>query len=302
MTTEPPTAPRPYSTKLWLGRPWWQGVAAILAVIGILVSVLIACVPEDDRTQQGPKINSGTCNEVSVGGDNNSFLCVPASSTEDQGGKPPRITATVFDSMCGSDWVSPLRATEIARLMGADPDLDKTAGWNSSKLSGGGMPKSPGHAVLMVEGHSDRQIFLTDIKVRVEERKPVTASGTVLSVPCGGDGAYRWLQVDLDKDPPTAIARHRDPGIIADELQDWATKPIRFPYAVSRDDAEMFLISTYTDDCVCGWEIELSWMSGGRTGVETIRNGQQLFWTSAVGQKRECVVDHALFLCDLSVF
>lgn len=302
MTTEPSTTPQPSSTKLWLGRPWWQGVAAILAVIGILVSVLVACISEADQAPQGPKINTGICNEVTVGGDDNSVICIPDASAEDQGGQPPKVTATLDESMCHGEWISPLQAEEIANMMAADPHLDRTLGWNSSKHSVGGMPASPGHAVLMVEGHSDRQIVLTDIKVRVKERKPVTASGTKLDVPCGDDGAYRWLQVDLDKDPPATIARHRNPQAVADELPEWAKKPIRFPYTVSRDDAEMFLISTYTDNCECGWEVELSWMSGGRTGVETIRNGQQLFWTSAIGQKRKCDIDYALFVCDPSLF
>src|SRR3990170_1014573 len=72
-------------------------------------------------------------------------------------------------------------------------------------------------------------------------------TGTLLAEPCGGVGHFRWLDVDLDATPPTETPRFLR-GVLetvdpAGTLPTESRQPIRFPYDVTRTDAETFVIT-----------------------------------------------------------
>lgn len=156
--------------------------------------------------------------------------------------------------------------------------------------------ESPQVVYVTVQGRSDAQVTLTDLRVRVVARRP-PLQGTLFGVPGGGDTVFRWVSVDLDADPP-GLSTHLDEHAPA---ADHERRPIRFPYRVSRSDAETFEFHGYAERCDCAWVIELSWASEGRTGAHLIDNGGKPFrvtgasnivrrcWTSPDGE--ECSND-----------
>jgi hypothetical protein len=116
---------------------------------------------------------------------------------------------------------------------------------------------------LTVQGKSEAQVTLTDLRVRVSERRPAV-NGTLFNTAGGDPGSYRWIAADLDTDPPTLQAETAD--FLVDTVPERERRPIRFPYKVSISDAETFVVDSTTMDCHCFWEIELSWASQGQVG------------------------------------
>ena len=209
-------------SRFWLGRPWWQGVGAIAGIIAILVSALLACTPENNSPPSS-RTNIGSCN---AGGDNSSVVCAPANQPLEKDGKPPKITVETIEDPCSIDWVSPLLPGQIKALHQQDP-LNQMDDWTKWNPSVSGAPASPGLVRLMLEGENDRETLLTDIKIKVRERKPVM-SGTVLNAHCGDEGAYRWLEADLDSEPVKVTSKY-SPGIDYYGRPDQTVKPIKFP-------------------------------------------------------------------------
>jgi hypothetical protein len=140
----------------------------------------------------------------------------------------------------------------------------------------------------------------TGLKVRVLERKPLPATSTVLVAGCGGDGAFRWLDVDLDESPPRATPGFRANAVegLRGEVSDKQLTPIRFPYSVSLSDAEPFLITARTRRCDCAWVAEVTWASEGRTGTTVIDDGGRPFRSTAItNASAECHIDTAGVAC-----
>ncbi|HEX6967286.1 MAG TPA: hypothetical protein VF174_00435 [Micromonosporaceae bacterium] len=136
------------------------------------------------------------------------------------------------------------------------------------------------HAVhLVVQGRSDAQVTILDMKVRVLARRP-PITGTHFRKAGGDAGSFRWVAVDLDTEPPEMSSG------LAEELlflaPEHERRPIRFPYRVSLSDAETFVVEAYTQECDCYWVIELSWASQGRTGTTVIDDGGRPFRLSGL--------------------
>lgn len=138
---------------------------------------------------------------------------------------------------------------------------------------------------ITVQGRTAAQVTITDIRVSVVRRRPV-GEVTEVVAPCGGPSAYRYLQAELDKDPPIITSEiddlgNREPNERAD--------PIKFPYRVSLSDAETFVVEGWAEKCFCLWEIEVHWASEGRLGVTRVDHHGKPFVT--VGRA------HAPFRC-----
>ncbi len=75
-------------------------------------------------------------------------------------------------------------------------------------------------------------------------------SGTLLHEGCGDQGAFRWLETDLDSNPPTLMSCSAADAAAASEPLDPALRSaVRFPYHVSNSEAEVFVVAAYTTNC-----------------------------------------------------
>jgi len=125
------------------------------------------------------------------------------------------------------------------------------------------------YVYFTVQGRSASQVTLTDLRVRVVQRRPALP-GTHVFAGCGGPTVFRWVSVDLDQKPPAAQT-HYD-RIFASDAPAQERRPIKFPYRVTLSEAETFAVVGNAKQCDCLWEVDLDWASEGRTGTYTIRS------------------------------
>jgi hypothetical protein len=193
--------------------------------------------------------------------------------------------------MCGTGWIVPRSPdqVDIAAFMKADSMLH---GWQDWSDGSDGVAASAlgagGRVQLSLQGRSATQVVLTDMKVRVLERRP-PMTGTLLSMGCGDQWAYRWLEVDLDKDPPKVIPTFQFEAYMPDSPS-FEPKPISFPYRVAESDAETFIVNTQTKDCDCSWVVDVYWSSAGESGVLTVDDDGTAFRTSSGKNAKDCAV------------
>jgi hypothetical protein len=121
-----------------------------------------------------------------------------------------------------------------------------------------------------VRGTSTAAVILTKVRVRAV-RNPVPQSGAWVHLGCGGETTFRWFNVDLDLDPPRVTADY-DMGFANHDGPPTQREPIRFPYRVSIEDPESFVVYAGTDACDCLWQIELDWNSGAQHGTYVVGN------------------------------
>lgn len=124
------------------------------------------------------------------------------------------------------------------------------------------------HVQFTVRGRSEAAVVLTDIKVKVLERKQ-PPKGIVVAPLCGGPDTFRWFDVDLDVDPPritTEFLRSQADSNGPPQRRE----PLRFPYRVSLTDPETFDVFAKARKCDCVWQIELTWNSGERHGTQVV--------------------------------
>jgi hypothetical protein len=194
---------------------------------------------------------------------------------------PLTVAVTVFGAVCMTTWVVPRPPDQIdlsAPIPGGD--------WATWEPAREGVAASPGVVFATVQGRTGAQVVLTDLKVRVHERREPFV-GTNLRGICGDRGEFRWLAVDLDANPPKTMPVF-EPAWIPVDAPDRERKPISFPYEVSLADAETFVIMANTTGCLCSWTAELSWASEGRTGTVTIDDHGKPFRTTPAKDTITC--------------
>lgn len=177
---------------------------------------------------------------------------------------------TVAD--CLAVWLVPRSPAELAFSDEMDGD------WSEHPAGEGGVPASPHQVFATVQGTSDTQVVLTEIDVHVRRRGEAPA-GTVLQGRGCGPGAFRWLAVDLDDPAAPPVPKFDELSAELAGASEAEMVPIRFPYEVSRTDAETFLIQARTEDCDCEWWLDLHWQAAGETGVVRIDDSGDPFRT-----------------------
>jgi len=194
----------------------------------------------------------------------------------------------------GGEWMVPTSPDDIPFGAEVDHASGLAAGqldWSEHPLGEGGFATSPMQVYVSVQGRSDAQVVLTGLDVELVGRAPVP-TGTVLTAePCGGPGEFRWLGIDLDATPPAAAPELDETNPNFEDATPEERTPIAFPYEVTRDDAETFLVEAGTRSCDCTWRLRLSWQSQGRSGTAVIDDGGEPFRTVATsGAVAECDV------------
>jgi hypothetical protein len=203
---------------------------------------------------------------------------------------PISVIASIDQDHCMTNWYAPRLPNKIKFSENTrNSDAPDATDWPSYTAAESGFPASPMEVLITVQGHTETEVHLTKIEVRIRHKSSAPA-GTLLNDPCGDPGAYRWLAVDLDKKPPRLTS-----GFDKGMLQHWLNEPgsnisleertpIRFPYKVSSTRAETFLITARTKTCDCEWTAILSWQSAGKTGKTMITDNGNPFHTIGVNR------------------
>ena len=122
---------------------------------------------------------------------------------------------------------------------------------------------------LTVEGKTDSAVVLNRFRVIDIKRKAAPADAVHLQ-PCGPAGGSVILrQVDVNLGDPVKVTSvpYEDP-ITGDEVP-----AVNFPFKVSNDDPEVFLIEPTGATCFCEWRLAIDWTSGGRSGTTVVDRG-----------------------------
>ncbi len=203
-------------------------------------------------------------------------------------GQPPLVSAQTYDHFC-SVWITENSPTEVDAGLPIPEEILGYGEWADWAAAGPGASSGTSVVNITVQGRDAAEVILTDVRVRVLERREPIA-GTQLSRDCGDEGAARWLDVDLDRNPPTVShgeAGYSEPPAGAPA---WSITPIRFPYEVSALDAELFTVRATTEQYDVDWVVDVHWTTGAESGVITVDNGGRPFRTSSPVNALDCVV------------
>lgn len=206
---------------------------------------------------------------------------------------PFTVVATTDEDVCQTDWFSPRSPSFLRATL--PKYRDNRIDWSMQPSMKDGAPISPSNVDLAIQGRTRDAVLITSLKINIKGRREAP-TGTAVSSGCGGDLVPRWLEVNLDKDPPQV--QHKElPADLGYSPKD--RKPIKFPYTVSSSDVEYFRISTKTYDCDCLWTVELSWSSMGKTGTKEVDDHGKPFRTVSRRKAKECTWQGGLF-CEKS--
>jgi hypothetical protein len=211
----------------------------------------------------------------------------PDTADATDGPAPLSVAVDTHTAPCGPEWVVPLSPDEVPDV---PFDPDRLRRWQEWPPAADGVGASPAVVRLTVQGTSAAEVVITNLEVEVHDRLP-PMSGTELNAQCGDAGAYRWLEVDLDRQPPLVKPRFESSAIDpAADLPPSQLQPIEFPYEVSLSDAETFVILATTLECDCTWTAALSWASEGRTGRLAIDDHGRPFRTTSDANAVKCTL------------
>ena len=215
---------------------------------------------------------------------------VPTSSTSPPATSAPNpITAAVHTvtPTCGYPWVTPKTPEQIhLPVPGEILDNGGWADWPEVSVNGAASP--PGLVELTIQGRDSAAVTLTNLRVRVLARR-TPIHGTAIQRDCGDQGAIRWLEVDLDRDPVRPVAKDEFDAM-PEDTPAWERKPIKFPYTVSVTNPETFMIKAVTENCDCDWIADVEWSSQGQRGTLPITNAGKPFRTTSIKNARRCSV------------
>jgi hypothetical protein len=182
------------------------------------------------------------------------------------GGETKLVTGDdreVFDE-CRSRFVN---APQARRILSGEIPLGTS--WAAFWRSTGGVVVRTSEADVSIQGETARTITLTRIDFIVDHRRK--PQGAIFSSPGCGDAAIgRFLVVDLDRQPVAVIDSNKDPN--AGRRCCVKYKPFRFPWSVSVTDSLLLTIIARTKRCYCIWRAEITWRSGGQSGVIRVDN------------------------------
>jgi hypothetical protein len=207
---------------------------------------------------------------------------------------PLTVAVKTITPPCGTSWIVPRPPDQVDVSELVSPAAAPRHGWTDWAAGADGAAAAAygagGRVQLSIQGRTETQVVLTDMKVRVVERnKPMT--GTLLHMPCGDQWAFRWMDVDLDAEPPKSVPTNAlDPGAKIGGVADFESKPIRFPYRVAESDAETFMFNAKTVNCDCRWVVDVHWSSAGESGVLTVDDHGKPFRTTSDMNAVKCAV------------
>ncbi|WP_346779648.1 hypothetical protein [Streptomyces sp. S3(2020)] len=156
------------------------------------------------------------------------------------------------------------------------PHPEDTEAWVSSQRA---VHAGATDVQITVQGRGSAAVVLDALHVRMVNRDtPAADRGTVYSLGdgCGAGIVPRYFSVDLDAYQPQARSMPGDNGA--------GTKipAIDFPYRVSLQEPEVFVVSALNESCTCDWYLDLTWSSQGRTGTVRIDDHGRPFRSTSI--------------------
>ncbi|WP_158692868.1 hypothetical protein [Streptomyces roseochromogenus] len=185
-----------------------------------------------------------------------------------------RLEADQGMGCASSGWVFPMKSSRATVPPGHGPKRNGHT-WDQDPAAFGAAPASPVTLYVYATGKVDHAIVLTGLKIHVTSRKPAI-KGTIQNVAwgCGGGGAYRYGEIDLDRKAPYWVPNPKLPG-------DVQADALKFPYKVTAGDPEMFMVTVNTTSCLCSWYADLTWIDGSVQGHSVIKDSGEDFHTTA---------------------
>jgi hypothetical protein len=174
-------------------------------------------------------------------------------------------------------YVIPRPLGQITVPPGQDQEVEKREQWAADL---GGVQANRMDVQVTVLGRSSESVILTNLRVRIVNRRPPLLGTHITYGPLGEGVFERYLIVDLDSSPPKITDSVDQRFLVEGDPQD--EKPVRFPYRVSQTEPEVFYIAVSTKTCDCTWVAELFWTTRGRNGSTIIDdNGHPFRVTSS---------------------
>ena len=207
---------------------------------------------------------------------------------DEVGPMPPSIEVDEQSGLC-DDWVTKQSVEQLNAALPIPMDVVSYGDWADWEPVSDGVRARTNKVLLTVQGVNSTQVVINDIRAVVQARREPVA-GLALTRECGGEGAYRLLEVDLDEEPPSAIPSETGYTEPPPGEPEWSITPIRFPYEVSVEDAETFAINGSTDDYDVDWVIEVDWTSAGSSGTIVVDNNGQPFRATSTSRAKECAI------------
>jgi hypothetical protein len=226
-----------------------RGLAAGTGLI-VLIATVMAVQGTTDRTASG-------------GGQGAPQASAPAASSAAQGesrpssGPDPLITTTDFDmDDCENYTIPESFVPSLPRKnKGFDPQwIYKNGGATHGKFE------------LTVEGKTDAAVVLKRFRVIDLKRKtiPSDAVNLLSCGPSGGAVTVRQFEVNMG-DPLTFTPVPGEDPNTGDEVPG-----VDFPFKVSNNDPEVFLLWPNGGTCFCEWRLAIDWTSAGRSGTTIV--------------------------------
>lgn len=145
---------------------------------------------------------------------------------------------------------------------------------------------------LIVQGQADQTVILNDLRVVDLTERPVPRDWVELNKcpAAGGDVDIREFQLDLGDPSPEVVSVGAE-----------GEAAVEFPFTVSRDEPEVFRVSTWATsvDCLCTWNLALDWTSEGDVGSLPVSHDSGQIRTAVVNDATlpyyELTPDNALY-------
>jgi hypothetical protein len=268
----PVTSPAKSKVRRLLGRKLWQGVAALVGIVGVLVTIGIYLLQGSDQpTTQGNvqsghgNIQAGNGNCFIQGGSDNNCQLTPATPS-------PAADPLAVDPLWPT--VHPCDGgTETAMLPGgADPNslpMSATEDLRKTMVQKGGASFGTGHLYLEMTVVDDSTVQIEDIRPLFFKAAPLLPSWVYN--PEGGCGDTYSRFFDLNLDQRTFVDRGLPPYAPDPAPSAARGEPLGPSFHVSKDDPAEVRIDTFSCNATYyEWGIQLTYVAAGRTHTKNI--------------------------------
>jgi len=196
----------------------------------------------------------------------------PGKNTHDL--SPVTVAVMKENLACGGAWIvrKPLSA-----LPKTPPSEDSSADWTPWVKASGASDAGYTYVTVTIQGRTGQVVYLTGIRFNVKHNPPIR--GAMVETQCGGPLIGRYVEADLDTEPPRIIESSSNPEATVGMVPN-TTKPLTFPYAISDTDALVLIIQGDAQKFDCVWTADVSWQSEGVSGIAHIDNNGVPFETS----------------------
>jgi hypothetical protein len=269
------------------------GSAAKIAKIAMIGTIVAATITGLATVSAGvvPRLFGGG-EQKAVGGSSASTVV----SRNPEAPAPMTVAVQQSDDYCFSGWVVPKSPPQLETPVPEGELVD----WSAWARRAGGVKVNRHEVVLTVQGISEARVVIDRVRVVTLEPRRLPLRGTLVEFACGDAVEYRYLEANLDRNPPGVTSKTT--GSVSGE-HDVRLDPARFPYQVALDEAESFVVRSVVSKFDVDWRVEIDWSSQGRTGTFVVDdNGQPFHTTSSASAEATCSwADDGTLLKDLSI-